>query len=272
MKSRYAVIGNPVRHSMSPRIHSLFSLAEREELSYEAIFSPIDQFDEHVARFRQSGGLGVNVTVPFKRDAIQLADRFSKSAQESGVANVLSFEKNGIFADNTDGSGLVRDLRSNNQVIIKGRNILIIGAGGATSGVVAPLLDEMPNSLAIVNRTGSKAYALADKYNTLNIAVTGLEFKDLKLQRYDLVINASSASLKGEILPLPEGLFYPGAFAYDMMYGPAAKKFLDFALANGALAASDGLGMLVEQAADSFKIWRGVRPETGKIIKMLRGE
>jgi shikimate dehydrogenase len=272
MTDRYAVFGNPIAHSKSPRIHAAFAAQTGQSLTYHALLAPLDGFVHAVAEFRTQGGRGANVTVPFKEQAHALCDRLSSRAQAAGAVNTLKFEADGVFGDNTDGIGLVNDLIGNLGVSLAGRRILLMGAGGAARGVVLPLLEQRPAEVFIANRTAEKAMQLASHF-------TGPEFRSVESTlrgggyaevsgRFDLVINATAASLAGDLPPLPAGSFAAGALAYDMMYGQDT-PFLAFAREQGARCA-DGLGMLVEQAAEAFFLWRGVRPETAPVIAMLR--
>jgi shikimate dehydrogenase len=277
MSDRYAVFGNPIAHSKSPRIHAAFAAQTGQHLSYEALLAPLDGFAEAVAAFRREGGRGANVTVPFKEQAHALADSLSARAEAAGAVNTLTFTADGVQGDNTDGIGLVNDLVDNLGFDLAGKRILLMGAGGAARGVVLPLLEKGPAELFIVNRTAAKARELvvlasspawlkdAGKDAGATLAAGG--YADVS-GRFDLVINATAASLAGDLPPLPAGLFAEGALAYDMMYGKDT-PFLAFARGEGARCA-DGLGMLVEQAAAAFFLWRGVRPETAPVIAMLR--
>lgn len=276
MTDRYAVIGNPVAHSKSPAIHAAFARQCGQDLTYEAILAPLDGFRAAVETFRQAGGRGMNVTVPFKLEALELADRPTERARLAGAANTLRFDtrdEGGIFADNTDGIGLVRDIRDRLGFPLSGRRILILGAGGAARGVVLPLLEEGPALLAIANRSVDKAEALKTQFaphDTLGTLAVG-GFDAFAGGGFDLVINATSASLGAETLRLPAGLFAAGALAYDMVYGKGETPFLRDARAQGAARGADGLGMLVAQAAESFFLWRGVRPDTGPVLALLQG-
>jgi len=267
MTDRYAVFGNPIAHSKSPRIHAAFAEQTGQNLTYEARLAPLDGFAEAVRAFREAGGRGANVTVPFKEQAFALSDRLSERAQAAGAVNTLSFSEAGVFGDNTDGVGLVNDLAGNLGLELAGKRILLMGAGGAARGVVLPLLEKAPSELFIVNRTPAKAEELATRFAAAG-AVLGGGYEALPGRRFDLVINATAASLAGDLPPLPAGLFANGALAYDMMYGQDT-PFLAFARGEGARCA-DGLGMLVEQAAAAFFLWRGARPETAPVIAMLR--
>ena len=269
---RYAVVGNPIAHSKSPQIHAAFARQTGQELSYEALLAPVDGFVQTVADFRAQGGRGLNVTVPFKLEAFALADRHTARAQAASAVNTLAFDADGILGDNTDGAGLVRDLGINLKFPLAGRRILLLGAGGATRGVLLPLLDSSPASLTIANRTVGKAEALAALFAARAgaAAVDACGFDALAGRRFDLVINATAASLADELPPLPPGLYAEGALAYDMMYGRGPTRFMHAAMADGAARAADGLGMLVEQAAESFTLWRGVRPDSGPVLAALR--
>jgi shikimate dehydrogenase len=270
--ARYAVMGNPVSHSKSPRIHAMFAHQFRHTLEYTAIQVDPGGFAQAVDHFRARAGQGLNVTVPFKQEAFYLADHMSERAQLAGAVNTLRFEADGrIFGDNTDGTGLVHDLVHNLGVNLKNKNILIMGAGGAVRGVLGPVLKQHPAMVMLVNRTVNKARDLAVEFSSHG-AIEACGFDELRGKHYDIVINGTAASLKGEVPPLPETLFARGALAYDMMYGDQARPFLDWALLHGAEQAVDGLGMLVEQAAESYLIWRGVRPDTRPVIEKLRSE
>ena len=273
MTDRYAVVGNPVAHSKSPDIHAAFARQSGQDMVYTRLLAPLDALRETLAAFRAAGGRGVNVTVPFKLEAFALADDVSQRAREAGAANFLHFEGSRIRADNTDGVGLTRDIVHNQGFALAGRRVLILGAGGAARGVLAPILEFGPSLLTIANRTLDKALHLAETFRHLPSAsatvLRALPLGELAGHRFDLVINATSSGLNGARLPLPAASFAPHALAYDLMYGPAAAPFLEFAAAQGARTA-DGLGMLVEQAAESFLLWRGVRPETAPVIAALR--
>ncbi|MBP7467966.1 MAG: shikimate dehydrogenase [Thauera sp.] len=269
---RYAVIGNPIAHSKSPQIHAAFARQTGQELSYEALLAPVDGFAQTVADFRAHGGRGLNVTVPFKLEAFALAERHTARAQAAGAVNTLAFGADGILGDNTDGAGLVRDLSANLDFALAGRRILLLGAGGATRGALLPLLDSHPARLTIANRTVAKAEALAALFAARagDCVLDACGFDALAGRRFDLVINATAASLADELPPLPPGLYAEGALAYDMMYGRDPTRFMRAALADSAARAADGLGMLVEQAAESFTLWRGVRPDSGPVLAALR--
>ncbi len=273
MTDRYAVVGNPVAHSKSPQIHAAFARQTGHDIEYVKLLAPLDGFRATVTAFRDGGGRGVNVTIPFKLEAFDFADEVSQRAKDAEAANCLRFDAGGTYADNTDGAGLTRDIVDNLGVDIAGKRILLLGAGGAAQGVIAPLLERQPRILTIANRTVEKALRIAETFRHKPVAaasvICGLPFQDLASHRFDIVINATSSSLQGELPPLPEDAFAPGALAYDMMYGAEPTPFLAFASARGARVA-DGLGMLVEQAAESFLLWRGVRPQTAPVIAQLR--
>ena len=267
MPDRYAVIGNPVAHSKSPSIHAEFARQTGQDMAYELLLAPADAFAASARAFQARGGRGANVTLPFKGEAFGFANRCSDRARAAQAVNTLKFEDDAIFGDNTDGVGLVNDLMHNLGCVIAGRRVLLLGAGGAARGVVGPLLERQPARLVLANRTLAKAQLLAQDF--------GGEFEAgayaaLAGRHFDIVINATSASLSGALPPLPSGVFAHGALAYDMMYGKGDTPFLAFARREGAASFSDGLGMLVEQAAESFFIWRGLRPDTAPVLKLLR--
>ena len=268
--ARYAVMGNPVAHSKSPAIHKLFAHQFGHNIEYTALWVDTDGFAEAVGQFRAEGGKGFNVTVPFKLEAFKLADNLSERAKLAGAVNTIRFEPDGkIFGDNTDGTGLVHDLTKNLNVHLRGKKILVLGAGGAVRGVLGPLLKQNPAVLVIANRTVSKAKELAKSFAPFG-KVEAVGYDELIGKRFDIVINGTSASLKGEMPPLPVNLFANNAVAYDLMYGDKPTPFLEWAMLHGAETVSDGLGMLVEQAAESFFLWRGKRPDTAGVIASLR--
>ncbi|OMH39470.1 shikimate dehydrogenase [Motiliproteus sp. MSK22-1] len=270
MSDRYAVVGNPIKHSKSPQIHSRFAAMLGQKLSYQTMLVESGEFEAEAQRFFAEGGSGLNVTVPFKQQAWSLASELSDRARLAGAVNTLFLSRQGLICgDNTDGVGMVRDLEINHGTRLKGKRILILGAGGAVRGVLAPVLATEPQSLTIVNRTAEKAEQLAEDFSHLG-CVTGSGYCQLQ-GRFDLVINGTSASLQGELPPLPEDLLASGAWCYDMMYAARSTPFMVWAEAHGGKAL-DGLGMLVEQAAESFLIWRGVRPDTAPVIAEIRGQ
>ncbi len=267
---RYAVMGNPVAHSKSPQIHAAFARQTGQRMVYEAIQVDEGGLPQAVGNFQASGGKGLNITVPFKREAWALADERSARAEEAGAVNTLMFRPDGtIYGDNTDGIGLVRDLTDNHGLGIAGRRLLLLGAGGAVRGVLGPLLAQHPAQVVIANRTVYRAEELAAEFAGA-VAIDACGFDDLAGQRFDLIINGTAASLQGSALPLPDGILAEGGWCYDMMYGAELTPFLRWARRQGAARWSDGLGMLVEQAAESFYLWRGVRPDTAPVILMLR--
>ncbi|MBM4190261.1 MAG: shikimate dehydrogenase [Betaproteobacteria bacterium] len=269
MTDRYTVFGHPIEHSKSPRIHTAFAAQTGQDLSYTATLAPLDGFEAALSAFRAAGGRGANVTVPFKEEAYRLATRLAERARQAGAVNTLLLDGSEIIGDNTDGVGLVRDLTENLQYGLAGKRILVLGAGGATRGILGPILAnqgaECPARLFVANRTAAKAVELARLFGC-----EGGGFDAIPAEPFDIVINATAASLAGEMPPLPAGVFAPGALAYDMMYGRET-PFLSFASARGACTA-DGLGMLVEQAAEAFWLWRGVRPATAPVLAALRAE
>ena len=277
MTDRYAVFGNPIGHSRSPRIHALFAAQTGQNISYEAILAAMDGFATAVSTFIASGdgpAKGANVTVPFKEEAFRLATRRTARAEAAGAVNTLSFEQDAMIGDNTDGAGLVRDLKHNLGCDPAGRRILLLGAGGAARGVILPLLLERPAELLIANRTEQTAARLALEFARLpgcavDVKPDGTGFAGLAGRQFDLVINATSAGLSGASLPLPPCVFGPRSVAYEMVYGRET-AFMAQARAAGARVA-DGLGMLVEQAAEAFFVWRGVRPRTAPVLAALKG-
>ena len=267
---RYAVFGNPIAHSKSPQIHTLFAEQTSQSLIYTAELAEIGQFEQAVKNFISNGGKGLNVTVPFKEDAWTCAAQHSERAQRAGAVNTLKLLDDGrLFGDTTDGIGLVRDLMQNHGVPIKDRRILLIGAGGAVRGVLQALLEQQPASLLIANRTKHKAVKLAEDFTDLG-KVSGCGLDEIGDSGFDIVINGTSASLQGDLPPIPATVFRPNASSYDMMYAAQPTPFMQWSLSNDAGQVFDGLGMLVEQAAESFFIWRGVKPETTPVIKQLR--
>jgi shikimate dehydrogenase len=264
---RYAVVGNPIAHSKSPDIHARFAAQTGQALTYERLLAPLDGFAASMREFAAQGGKGANVTVPFKLEAHAMATALTPRAEAAGAVNTLRFDGAGILGDNTDGVGLVTDIQRNAGVALRGRRILLLGAGGAARGVILPLLEAQPAELAIANRTLEKADALARRFGPHG-NLRAIRFGDA-VERYDVVINATSASLDADVPPVPPSAFGAGTLAYDMMYGKAPTVFMHFAARHGA-DVRDGLGMLVEQAAESFYVWRGVRPETAAVFAALR--
>ncbi len=269
MTDHYAVIGNPIAHSRSPVIHAAFAAQTGQDMSYIRLLAPLDGFETVLNQFRAEGGRGVNVTVPFKEVAWQLADHLSPRARQAQAVNTLSFTERGIEADNTDGAGLVNDLRGNLGFSLVGKRILLMGAGGAARGVAAALLAESPLQLVIANRTVARAELLVQQFSALG-HVSACDYAALSGQSFDCVINATSASLHHDTIALPQTLFSVNSLAYDMMYASKPSEFMTFAAQYGATRCVDGLGMLVEQAAVTFSIWRGVMPDTKPVLQMLR--
>lgn len=266
----YAVMGNPVAHSKSPQIHLQFAEQFGLRIEYRRIQVDVGGFPQAVGSFRANGGQGLNITVPFKLEAFEICDRHSERAVLARSVNTIAFQGDELYGDNTDGVGLRRDITQNLKCALHSRRVLVMGAGGAVRGVLGPLLAGGPGTLVIANRTVDKAVALADEFERLG-AVSACGFPHLAGHRFDLVINGTSASLEGELPPLPSGLFADGALAYDMMYGDAPTVFMRWAAEHGAARVADGLGMLVEQAAESFELWHGRRPDTAAVIAGLRG-
>ena len=268
MTDKYCVIGNPIAHSKSPQIHAAYAAATGQDISYERCLAPLDGFDATVRRLVAEGYRGANVTVPFKLEAFQLATRLLDRARAAGAVNTLVFEGGEIIGDNTDGPGLVADIVRNAGVPLAGKRIQMLGAGGAARGAMLPLLLEQPRELVIANRTLATAEALARDFPSFadRIAVRG--FAQVE-GGFDVVINATSASLSAELPPIPPGVFCQDTLALDMMYGNKPTVFMEFAASHGAQV-RDGLGMLVEQAAEAFAIWRGVRPDTADVLKSMR--
>jgi shikimate dehydrogenase len=264
---RYVVIGNPVAHSKSPEIHARFAAQTGQNLVYERLLVPLGGFADAVHDLLHQGCKGANITVPFKLDAYTAASTLSERAQAAGAVNTLKFEGDAIVGDNTDGVGLVTDIVRNAGVPMRDKRILLLGAGGAARGVILPILHQQPVQLVIANRTASKAADLAQQFGKHDV-VEASSF-ELLHQPFDIVINATSASLSADLPPVSPAIFSAGTLAYDMMYAKDPTVFMRFALQHGA-AARDGLGMLVEQAAESFFVWRGVRPDTAPVFNMLR--
>lgn len=266
---RYGVIGYPVSHSRSPTIHRLFAMQTGQEIEYELLQVSPDKLERAVRKFQRGGGKGLNVTVPHKSEVTRLVDQMSERASTAGAVNTLTFKKGEIFGDNTDGFGLLRDLSVNLELELAGTNILILGAGGATRGIVGPLLEMEPASLRIANRTPGKAKALAD-YFSRSGPVTACRFDVVPVtEPYDLIINATSAGLHGDEPPYPAAAVSDTTFCYDLSYALKPTPFCTWAKEHGAAMSVMGWGMLVEQAAESFRIWRGVRPETAEILDRM---
>ena len=270
MPQRYAVIGNPIEHSRSPLIHQAFARQLGVDLSYEKLWAPIDGFEEAVAAFRERGGRGMNVTVPFKLEAFDLAGRHSARAERALAANTLVFPESPqepVFADNTDGVGLVNDL-SFHGLELEGKRVLILGAGGATRGVLAPLLEQGPQEILIANRNPGRAYGLVEEFADAadGCRLHGCPLEGIEDSLFDLIVNAT------QLPPLPDALIGARTVAYDMAYGAEATVFMQWAEQRGAELCLDGLGMLVEQAAESFALWHGQRPDTAPVRELLRDD
>ncbi|WP_323121509.1 shikimate dehydrogenase [Burkholderia alba] len=272
-RDRYAVIGNPIAHSKSPFIHGRFAEQTGELLDYAHRLAPLDGFAASVCEFIAEGGRGLNVTVPFKLDAHALADTLSPRAAAAGAVNTLRFDAQGIFGDNTDGVGLVRDIETNLGVRLAGARILLLGAGGAARGAVLPLLECAPLALTIVNRTAGKAEELAGQFaqaaHDAGCVLAGGGAQRVGSDAYDVIVNATAGSLDASLPDCDPAAFGPATLAYDMMYGAQPTVFMRHATALGARTA-DGLGMLVEQAAEAFHVWRGVRPDGAPVLAALR--
>ena len=271
MTDQYAVFGNPIKHSRSPQIHRTLAEQTGQDINYVSTLVEPDQFQAAASHFFNKGGKGLNITVPFKQDAFTFADALSERARRAGAVNTLIHQDDGkILGDNTDGVGLVRDITNNLGWAIEGKKILLVGAGGAVMGVLEPLLQQRPALIIIANRTVSKAEKLARDFADLG-NIQGCGFEELADNgHFDLIINGSSASLAGEIAPLPDSVLTTNTQGYDMMYAAEPTPFMRWMNEQGAQQTADGLGMLVEQAAEAFALWRGVRPETAAVIQSIR--
>lgn len=265
MTDKYAVIGNPIAHSKSPMIHEAFAKQTGQNISYERVLAPLDGFAEKVRELIEQGYKGANVTVPFKFEAFDLCDTLTERARKAGAVNTLTFNSGQIHGDNTDGAGLINDIANNLNTALQGRRVLVLGAGGAAQGVLLPLLDANPVNITIANRNADKAQNMVGKYDTRNLRTASFEALS---EPFDIVINATSTGLTDTALPIPNTIFAKDCLAYDMMYGRET-PFMKLAKESGAQVA-DGLGMLVEQAAEAFYLWRGVHPQTAPVIAMLR--
>lgn len=268
MTDQYAVIGNPIEHSKSPQIHARFAVQTGQDMHYDKILG--ESFEEDVRAFFASGGKGLNVTVPFKEQAYEFADELTGRANTAGAVNTLILLEDGrVRGDNTDGVGLVTDLGCNHLFNFAGAQILLLGAGGASKGVIRPLLEQAPAQVVIANRTASKAIELAGQVAELG-PVTGMGLDELKGRQFDLIINGTAAGLSGKLPSIPDDCLSDGGWTYDMMYSTEPTAFVKWGQQHGAGKALDGLGMLVEQAAEAFFQWRGIRPETSQVIASLR--
>jgi len=264
---QYRVFGNPIEHSRSPEIHHIFASKKQQNINYQKQLVDIDDFSNAIADFIDKDGKGVNVTVPFKEQALAIADELTDRASLAGAVNTLTFKNGKIFGDNTDGEGLVQDLITN-KVTLKNRRILLLGAGGAARGVLLPLLAHNPLSIVIANRTVSKADILCQHFADSRLSALG--YQDLEQLSFDIIINATSASLSGHLPPISTSIISQNVVCYDMVYGKDETPFLKWAKEHGAIKVIDGLGMLVGQAAVSFEVWRGVAPEVQPVIDKLR--
>lgn len=273
MPDRYALFGHPVAHSRSVQMHAAFARQTGQDMSYELINVPPGNFVHAVREFLEHGGRGGNVTLPYKEEAFRLADKLTPRARLAGAVNTLRVEGDRkLLGDNTDGDGLLRDLQVNRNVSVPGARVLLLGAGGAARGALGPLLAAGPAAIALVNRTVSRARTLAERFRKHG-AVEACAYAELAGRRFDLVINATSLSLQDAVPPLPDDLLAPQAFAYDMVVAPTGETaFTRWALEHGAQRACDGWGMMLEQGADSFALWRGVRPETQPLLKQHRSD
>ncbi len=273
MKDHYAVIGNPIEHSKSPLIQSHFASEAQQSMDYTALLSPLDRFEQTVRQFFQQHGKGLNVTVPFKLEAWDLCDELSDYAQQAGAVNTLLYQDDGrIYGANTDGLGIVRDLMVNNGVTLQGKRILILGAGGAVRGILQPIMRQQPEQVFIANRTATKAEQLIEHFTSFQSMTSMLSggYETIPLQSFDLIINGTSASLNGVLPPIPVECCQDTQCCYDMMYSDKPTPFVQWGRDNHAVLALDGLGMLIEQAAESFQLWRGIRPNTAPVFDLLR--
>lgn len=269
MTDRYAVIGNPIGHSKSPLIHGFFAEQTEQDMEYTAFEAPVGGFVAKVDEFRRSGGLGLNITAPFKLDAFRYATELSERAKLAGAVNAMKFRGDHVAAENFDGVGLTNDIQLNLKFAMKHRRVLMLGAGGAARGAIQPFLEQQPAELIIVNRTISKAHELVERFSLFG-TVTAVGYDALAgLGQFDLVVNASSASLRGELPPVPAGSFASGCLAYELAYGKGLTPFLRVAREAGARQIADGVGMQVEQAAEAFQWWRGIRPATRPMIEKI---
>jgi shikimate dehydrogenase len=268
MTDRYAVIGNPLSHTKSPMIHSAFARGQQQDMAYTAIEAPRDGFEAAVERFRAEGGRGMNVTAPFKLAAFAMGTHQSPRARLAGAANAMKFEGDRIHVENFDGVGLVNDIQNNLGFSIQGRRVLLLGAGGAARGAILPILEARPAQLTVANRSVQKAAGLKHQFPTHPELDAG-GYDDLAGREFDIILNATSASLHGDLPPLPATVFASGCLAYELVYGKGLTPFLRLAQESGAARLADGVGMLVEQAAEAFFWWRGVRPETRKMIDAI---
>ena len=272
MTDRYAVFGNPIEHSKSPQIHTLFAEQTGEDLVYEKQLVALDGFSDAVHAFVAAGGKGLNITVPFKQQAYEIADRLSKRARQAGAVNTLIIHADGTLeGDNTDGIGMMHDIVENQGWQVSGKNILVLGAGGAVRGVLGPLLAAKPNRVFIANRTLKKAQDLAQAFSREG-NIEAVAFDQVPHHAFDLIINGTSASISGDVPPIPTATVSAKTACYDMMYGKGKTAFLLWAEKQGCGKMADGLGMLVGQAAESFRLWRGKTPALAPVLQALRAE
>lgn len=262
---KYGVVGNPIAHSRSPEIHQRFAQQTRQKLSYERIEIPLDGFEDRALALREAGYRGLNVTVPFKLDAAKLADDLTPRARLAGAVNTLKFDEDTILGDNTDGIGFVRDVRERLKFDLSNCSVLVLGAGGAVRGLIGSLLDESPRWLAVANRSHTRAEELAEEFG-----VEAIHFDEIPAEHFDLIINGTTTGLNHEAPPIDPETFNDCSLAYDLVYAAEPTPFMQLAKSGGAKQAVDGLGMLIEQAAESFLLWRGVRPETASVYRELR--
>ncbi|HEX4585770.1 MAG TPA: shikimate dehydrogenase [Burkholderiaceae bacterium] len=262
---RYAVVGNPIGHSRSPEIHRLFAQATQQPITYERLEGPLDGFEEFALGLRDSGYLGLNVTIPFKLDASKLADSLTARARLAGAVNTLKFDEDTIFGENTDGIGFVRDITNRLGFKVTNAAILVLGAGGGVRGLIASLLEERPKWIAVANRTHGRAQELGDEFG-----VEAIRMDEIPAEHFDLIVNGTSSSLNQDAPPIDPETFDDCALAYDLVYAPEPTPFMRLAERGGAHTVADGLGMLIEQAAESFLFWRGVRPDTAPVYRELR--
>lgn len=268
--SNYAVFGNPIKHSKSPQIHTLFAKQTGIALHYQSIEVPIDKFAEYAEFFASQGGIGLNITVPFKEDAYSFCTSLTQRAELCGSVNTIRFDEQlKSSGDTTDGRGFINDLRINHQISIKDKAVLILGAGGSVKAILEPLCEQQVAQITIANRTVSRAEELADKFSELG-NITACSYSDLATQSFELIVNGTSLSLMGELPAIPETVINKDTCCYDLMYSDTTTVFMQWAAELGAAKVMDGLGMLVEQAAESFSIWHGVKPETVSVINSLR--
>lgn len=267
--TNFAVFGNPIKHSKSPQIHYLFAEQKGIVLNYQAIEVPFESFNDYVSSFAEQNGKGLNITVPFKEEAFSLCDTLTERAEISGSVNTIWFEQDKILGDTTDGQGLINDLTVNNNLELNNKTILVLGAGGSVRAILEPLCAQKPMQIVIANRTVSKAEQLANNFSNYG-NIHACSYEHLPNESFDLIINGTSLSLSGKLPMIPESTIDNTTCCYDLMYSDTETIFMKWASAQGALRVMDGLGMLVEQAAEAFNIWHGVMPDTAPVIKLLR--